>query len=62
MRITGVLIRAEVNGKWDTFDLGDPRLSNKQIKEWMRQQYLKEGNEFNLRLALILLSRDPNED
>ena len=35
---TGIFIRAQVNGKWDAYDIGDKALSDKQVLDWMRSR------------------------
>ena len=30
---TGIFIRAQVNGEWGAYDIGEPELSDKQVLE-----------------------------
>ena len=55
---TGIFIREEVNGKWGSYDIGDERLSDKQVVGWLRQQCLTQNLEtFYERLVIVLLGR-----
>jgi hypothetical protein len=53
---TGIFIRAEVNGKWDNYDIGDKALEDKQILWWLRSRGGK--NEWAERCVMILLGRN----
>lgn len=57
MRMTGLIIRAEIDGKWGDFDMGDPKLSNEQILDWLDKQAAELGVKFYKRVILILLAR-----
>ena len=55
---TGVFIRAEVDGRWDNYDIGDSRLPDSVVAKWINAQS-EGGIGFLKRLAMILLGRDP---
>ena len=57
MRVTGILIRSEVDGKWDDYDIGDPRLPDETIIKWLRETAKKHGGKFYQRLIMALLGR-----
>jgi len=57
MRVTGIEIRAEVDGKWGDYDLGDPRLPDETIIRWLRETAKKHGGKFYQRLIMVLLAR-----
>lgn len=57
MRITDIIIRAEVDGKWGDYDIGDPKLSNEQILDWLNKQAEGLGPDFYKRVILTLLNR-----
>ena len=35
---TGIYIRAEIDGKWESVDIGDERLPNEQVLAWLRSR------------------------
>jgi len=53
---TGVFIRAKVDGKWGSYDIGDKKLSDEQIALWL----ITKDLDFIKRLVMILLGRDQN--
>lgn len=53
-RETGIYIRAKVENKWQSVDIGDPRLPDKEVSDWLR----KGGPEMCLRTVMILLGRN----
>ena len=55
---TGIFIRAEVNGKWGNYDIGDKALNDVEVVRWMRQCYRDNGVEFYERLVLACLERN----
>ena len=55
---TGIFIRAQIGGKWDSVDIGDSRLSDKQVLDWLRSRGGK--NEWAERCVMILLGRNQN--
>ena len=57
MRITDILIRAEVDGKWGDYDMGDPRLPDETIIKWLRETARKHGGKFYQRIIMALLGR-----
>ncbi len=54
---TGIFIRAQVDGKWDSVDIGDVRLPDAEIATWLRSRGGK--NEWAEQCVMILLGRDP---
>ncbi|MFA5301010.1 MAG: hypothetical protein WC389_22685 [Lutibacter sp.] len=52
---TGILIRAEVNGKMGNYDIGDEALTDKQLLDWMLSRSESKCAE---RVVLLLLGRD----
>ncbi len=52
---TGIFIRAQVNGHWDAFEIGDPRLSDKQVFDWLRSR--GGENPWAERVVMVLLGR-----
>ena len=54
---TGIYIRAEIDGKWDSVDIGDERLSNVQVLEWLRSR--GGSNPWAESCVLLLLGRKP---
>ena len=52
---TGVFIRANINGKWDSVDIGDKRLSDEKILEWLRSR--GGHNQWAENCVLLLLGR-----
>jgi hypothetical protein len=32
---TGIFIRVEIGGRWQSIDIGDPRLNAEQLLEWL---------------------------
>jgi hypothetical protein len=55
---TGIFIRAQVDGKWGSYDIGDKTLSDKQVYEWLRRD--KGKNILAERCVMVLLDRDQN--
>lgn len=53
---TGILVRMKVAGKWDGYDIADPRVSDEQVVKWLRSRGKK--NEWAERCVLLLLGRD----
>jgi len=53
---TGILIRAEVGNRCGNFDIGDPKLPDREVVKWLRTHELESG--FVERLVLILLGRN----
>ena len=53
---TGIFIRAQIDGKWDSVDIGDPRLSDEEVFKWLRSRGGK--NEFAERCVMVLLERN----
>ncbi len=53
---TGIFIRAEVNGVWDSVDIGDKRIPDSTVIKWLRSR--GEKNEWAERCVMILLERD----
>jgi len=53
---TGIFIRAEINGKWDAVDIGDKRLSDEKILEWLRSR--GGENVWAENCVLVLLDRE----
>jgi hypothetical protein len=51
---TGIFIRAFVNDRYGSFDIGDKALTDKQVLDWMRGK----GNNCAERVAMLLLGRD----
>jgi len=54
---TGIYIRAEIDGKWESVDIADPRLPEDQLVRWLRGGTAPE-RELAVRVCLILLGRD----
>ncbi len=52
---TGIFIRAEVNGKYDSYDIADKAITDRQLLDWLRSRGGK--NEFAERCVMILLNR-----
>jgi hypothetical protein len=52
---TGIYIRARVDGRWQTVDIADPRLSNADLLAWLRDDPSRRTAE---RVVLLLLGRD----
>ncbi len=55
---TGIFIRAQVNGKWDTYDIGDKQLTDAQVLAWLRSRGGK--NTWAERVVMTLLGRNQN--
>jgi len=58
VRLTGIIIRAKVDGRWGDYDMGDPKLSDEQILDWLDKQISESGQSFCKKLTLVLLSRE----
>ena len=54
---TGIFIRAKVNGKWDSVDIGDVRLPDAEVATWLSSS--GGENVMAEKVAMILLGRDP---
>lgn len=54
---TGIYIRAEVNGKWGSYDIGDPAISDQVVLRWLRESSIEDG-KFYPRLVMVLLGRN----
>ena len=54
---TGIFIRAQVDGKWDSVDIGDSRLPDIDIVRRLRSR--GEKNEWAEQCVMILLGRTP---
>lgn len=52
---TGIYIRAEIEGKWESVDIGDKRLSNEQVLEWLKSR--GGDNPWAENCVLLLLGR-----
>jgi hypothetical protein len=55
---TGIFIRAQIDGRWDSVDIGDPRLHDIEVFKWLRSR--GGENEFAERCVMTLLGRDQN--
>jgi hypothetical protein len=53
---TGIFIRAEVNGEWGSYDIGDKTINDKQVLDWLRSRGGK--NEWAEQVVLTLLDRN----
>ena len=54
---TGILIRANVDGGWQSLDIGDERIPDKEILRWLRS---RGGlNVWAENCTLLLLGRKP---
>lgn len=53
---TGILVRMNVGGKWDGYDIADPRVSDEQVVKWLRSR--GEKNEWAEKCVLLLLGRE----
>jgi hypothetical protein len=53
---TGIFIRAQIDGKWDSVDIGDPKLPDAEVLKWLRSRGGR--NEFAERCVMVLLKRD----
>ena len=54
---TGIYIRELVDGKWQSIDIGDTRLSNEQVLKWLRSR--GGDNPWAENTVLLLLNRQP---
>lgn len=54
---TGIHIRAQINGHWNSVDIGDPDLTDEQLLAWLRANPERRTAE---RVVLLLLGRDQN--
>lgn len=54
---TGIYIRAQIEGKWGAVDIGDERLPDKEVLEWLRSR--GGENVWAENCALLLLGRKP---
>jgi hypothetical protein len=50
---TGIYIRAEIDGKWQAVDIGDPRLPDDELLLWLRTL----PADGLIRCVLLLLGR-----
>ena len=53
---TGIFIRAEIDGKWKSVDIGDSQLPNTEVVKWLRSR--GGDNRLAERCVMILLGRD----
>lgn len=53
---TGIYIRAMINGKWESVDIGDDRLSDKEVLKWLRSR--GGSNPWAENVVLLLLGRE----
>ena len=53
---TGIFIRAEIEGKWESVDIGDERIPDKEILLWLRSR--GGVNVWAENVALLLLDRE----
>lgn len=54
---TGIFIRAQVDGKWDSIDIGDLRLPDIEVTKWLRSR--GGENAWAEQVVMLLLGRDP---
>jgi len=55
---TRIFIRAKVNDKWDSYDIGDPKLPDSEVVSWLTSKYQDTGHKYLMRLVMLLLNRD----
>lgn len=54
---TGIFIRAKVEGKWESVDIGDSRLSAVETLSWLRSR--GGHNAWAENTVLLLLGKEP---
>lgn len=54
---TGIFIRAQVDGKWGSYDIGDPALPDSEVVGWMESRHDDAGHKYLMRLVMLLLDR-----
>jgi hypothetical protein len=50
---TGIYIRAKIGERWESVDIGDPRLPDAEVEQWLRSL----PTEGLIRCGLLLLGR-----
>lgn len=53
---TGIFVRAEIGGKWQSVDIGDPRFTDKEVLKWLRSR--GGNNPWAENCVLSLLGRE----
>lgn len=54
---TGIFIRAEIDGKWESVDIGDERVPDEDVLYWLRSRGGR--NPWSENCVLLLLGRKP---
>lgn len=55
---TGIYIRAQIDGRWENVDIGDPRVPDERIMEWLRSR--GGSNPWAEKVVMMLLGRNPH--